>query len=76
MKNPLMMAVSTAMIPPASAAAVFGSDLVHSLKLQLKSISGMAMGTVMFMIIFWVLRPVLPSSKWVSPKRAGIMPTA
>ena len=80
MKNPEITATVIAIIPPTRARIVFGRARVHSLKSQLKSISGMASGTEMFIINFCMLSKVaasaVPGSKVTNPVRLIIMPTA
>ena len=69
----------TATIPVVSAHAVFGRDLVHSLKSQLKSMSGIAKGTATLMMVDWSLLKVAPmagSAKWKTPQREAMIPTA
>jgi hypothetical protein len=58
---------------------VFGSDLVQSLKSELKSISGMAKGTATFISVFCIDSSAsAPGSEPVGrkPIRAAMIPTA
>ena len=74
-----MTAISTEASPPISVPKVFGSDFVHSLKSQLKSMSGMAMGTARFMIhvCTWpkASASALPISNCTIPVSERMMPT-
>src|SRR5574344_3038629 len=77
-KNPETTAIMIENIPPKKAAVVFGNDFVHNLKLQLKSISGIAMGTDKFIIHFCTFSNEVESAPSIcnQPQSAGIMPTA
>ena len=69
----------TATIPVVSAHAVLGRDLVHSLKSQLKSISGIANGTATLMMVDCNLLKLAATSgvaKLNTPQSEAIIPTA
>ena len=69
----------TATIPVTNAQAVLGSDFVHSLKSQLKSINGIASGTATLMMVDCSLLKLSATSgvaKLNTPQSEAIIPTA
>ena len=69
----------TAAIPVTKAQVVLGSDFVHILKSQLKSISGIAKGTATFMIVdcnLLKLAAISGVAKLNTPHNDAIIPTA